>query len=119
MTNTVFAQASLPGERLYSWKLASEKLWRAMAVDPLGTDLKISDRRISEYKAVSANEQRRMEVLLGYNKLLVRFKHEQDEAGRARIRMVLKSQQDSLHKAGLSIPELDNYFSGAVSQPTP
>ena len=36
-----------------------------------------------------------------------------DEADRARILSVLKSQQDSLHKAGLSIPELDNYFLGA------
>jgi hypothetical protein len=69
-----------------------------------------------------------MAVLLGYNKLLVRFKDEQDEADRARILSVLKSQQDSLHQAGLSIPALDNYFSGTasgnseiqpVSQPAP
>jgi len=128
MANTVFAQGVLPGETLYNWKLASEKLWRATAVDPLGTDLKISDRRINEYVAVSANKQRRMEVLLGYNKLLVRFKDEQKEGDRARILSVLQSQQNSLHEAGLSIPELDMYFSGAagnsgekvsISQPTP
>jgi len=128
MTSTAFAQDALPGESLYNWKLASETLWRAVTVDPLGTDLKLSDRRVSEYMAVSSDEQRRMKVLLGYNKLLVRFRNEQDEADRARILSVLKSQQDSLHQAGLSIPELDNYFSGAgnensagvpVHQPTP
>ena len=128
MTSTVFAQDALPGESLYNWKLASETLWRAVAVDPLGTDLKLSDRRVSEYVAVSSDEQQRMKVLLGYNKLLVRFRNEQDEADRARILSVLKSQQNSLHQAGLSIPELDNYFSGAgdensagmpVHQPTP
>jgi hypothetical protein len=119
MANTVFAQEALPGETLYNWKLASERMWRAVAVDPLGTDLKISDRRINEYGAVSADEQRRMQVLLGYNKLLVRFKDEQNEADRARILTVLKSQQDSLHKVGLSIPELENYFSGTASQPAP
>ncbi len=69
-----------------------------------------------------------MEVLLGYNKLLGRFQNEQEEADRARILGVLKSQQDSLHQAGLSIPELENYFFGAggensagvpVRQPAP
>src|SRR6187551_3084174 len=85
MTNTVFAQEALPGETLYNWKLASENLWRAVTVDPLGTDLKLSDRRVNEYVAVSADQQRRTEVLLGYNKLLVRFKDQQDGADRARI----------------------------------
>jgi hypothetical protein len=120
MTNTVFAQEALPGETLYNWKLASENLWRAVAVDPLGTDLKLSDRRVNEYVAVSADQQRRTEVLLGYNKLLFRFKDQQDEADRARILNVLKSQQDSLHRVGLSIPELDRYFSGDTQgQPAP
>jgi hypothetical protein len=128
MTNTVFAQEALPGETLYNWKLASERLWRAVTVDPLGTDLKISDRRIHEYVAVSSDQRRRTAVLLGYNKLLVQFKDEQNEADRARIFSVLRSQQDSLHQAGLAIPELDGYFSATisgngeklpVSQPTP
>lgn len=116
MTSTAFAQRALPGESLYTWKLASESLWRAVAVDPLEADLQLSDRRISEYVAVSRDEQRRTEVLLGYNKLLVRFKDEQDETDRARILSVLKSQQDSLRKVGLSIPELDSYFSNGVTE---
>jgi hypothetical protein len=128
MTSTVFAQGALPGEGLYNWKLASERLWRAMAVNPLETDLKISDRRINEYVAVSSDEQRRTQVLLGYHKLLVRFQDEHGEVNQARIQRVLRSQQDALHKAGLSIPELDSYISGTsggksqglpVSQPTP
>jgi hypothetical protein len=78
--------------------------------------------------AVASDEQQRRKVLLIYNRLLVRFRKEQDEADRARIFSVLKSQQTSLHQAGLSIPELDNYFSGAgdensagvpVHQPSP
>lgn len=112
MTNTVFAQKALPGEELYDWKLASEDFWRVVTTDPLGTDLKLSERRIDEYVAVSTDEQRRREVLLGYNQLLVRFKAEEDESARARILNVLKSQQDSLRKVGLSIPELESYFSG-------
>jgi len=46
--------------------------------------------------------------------LLVRFKTEDDETDRARILLVLKSQQDSLRKVGLSLPELDGYFSGGA-----
>jgi hypothetical protein len=116
MTNTLFAQGALPGETLYDWKLASESLWRTVTVDPLGTDLKIADRRIDEYVAVSKDEARRVEVLTGYNLLLVRFKGEQDTNDRARILTVLKSQQDSLRKVGLSIPELDSYFSGGATE---
>lgn len=116
MVNTLFAQEALPGERLYNWKLTSEKLWRAVAIDPLETDLRLSDRRIGEYVAVSSDEQRRTEVLLGYNRLLVRFRDEKNEDNRLRILSVLKAQQDSLHRIGLSIPELDSYFSGREFQ---
>ena len=116
MTNTYFAQKALPGETLYNWKLASEKLWRAVAVDPLDADLQLSNRRINEYVAVSADEQRRAQVLLGYNKLLVRFRDEADDSDRERILNVLKSQQVSLRRVGLSIPELDGYFSRGSSE---
>ncbi|MGE5464986.1 MAG: hypothetical protein ACM3PS_16600 [Syntrophothermus sp.] len=120
MANTLFAQGALPGQTLYNWKLASENLWRKVAADPLETDLKLSDRRIYEYVTVSADEQRRTEVLLGYKKLLVRVKDESNDRDQARIMSVLKSQQASLRRAGLSIPELDNYFSaGAGSQTSP
>lgn len=118
MTNTVFAQGALPGESLYNWKLASEKVWRVFSVDPLETDLQLADRRINEYVAVSrdADGTRRTRVLVSYNELLVRFKEEEDEADKARILQTLKSQQDSLRKVGLSIPELDNYFSGGATE---
>lgn len=115
MTNTLFAQGALPGETLYDWKLASENFWRTVTVDPLGTDLKIAERRIDEYVAVSKDEARRAEVLTGYSRLLVRFREEQDTNDKVRILAVLKSQQDSLRKVGLSIPELDSYFSGGTT----
>lgn len=116
MTNTVFAQGALPGESLYNWKLTSERIWRVVSTDPLGTDLQLANRRIDEYVAVSNDETRRARVLVNYNELLVRFKAEEDEVDRERILQVLKSQQDSLRKVGLSIPELDNYFSGGATE---
>jgi hypothetical protein len=114
MTNTVFAQSALPGDALYRWKLTSEHVWRVITTDPLGTDLRLADRRVDEYLAVSKDDSRRARVLLGYNELLVRFQAEEDEADRQRILTALKSQQDSLKKVGLSIPELDRYFSGGA-----
>lgn len=112
-TNTVFAQGALPGESLYNWKLASERVWRSVSVDPLGTDLQLSNRRIDEYMAVSNDETRRARVLTSYNELLVRFKAEDNQTNQARILTVLHSQQDLLHKVGLAIPELDSYFSAS------
>ena len=116
MTNTVFAQGALPGDSLYNWKLTSERVWRIVSADPLGTDLQLSNRRISEYVAVSNDETRRARVLVSYNELLTRFKS--DNSDQDRILVVLRSQRDSLHQAGLSIPALDDYVSG-VGRPTP
>jgi hypothetical protein len=118
MTNTVFAQGALPGDSLYNWKLTSERAWRMVSADPLGTDLQLSDRRISEYVAVSNDETRRARVLVSYNELLTRFQSEGDNNDQQRILVVLRSQQDSLQRMGLSIPALDNYVSkGSSSKP--
>jgi hypothetical protein len=116
MTNTVFAQGALPGESLYNWKLASERAWRLVSADPLGTDLRLANRRIDEYVAVSSDETRRARVLVSYNELLVRFKEEESQSNQTRIAQTLRSNQDALRKVGLSIPELDNYFLGGETQ---
>jgi hypothetical protein len=116
MTNTVFAQGALPGDSLYNWKLTSERVWRIVSTDPLGTDLQLSNRRINEYVAVGNDETRRARVLVSFNELLTRFKSDSNDQDR--ILVVLRSERVSLQKAGLSIPELDNYVSGA-SRPTP
>src|SRR5258708_24990760 len=47
-TGTAFAQNALPGQPLYAWKLSSEKIWRALAPDPLATDLTIAYRRYND-----------------------------------------------------------------------
>ncbi len=116
MTNTVFAQGALPGDSLYNWKITSERVWRIVSADPLGTDLQLSSRRINEYVAVGNDETRRARVLVSYNELLTNFKTDNND--QERILVVLRSQRDSLHQAGLSIPALEDYVSGA-SRPTP
>lgn len=108
-TNTVLAQSALPGESLYRWKLNSEHVWRVVSPDPLATDLRLADRRLNEYVAVSRDEGRRARALLEYNELLVRFQAEENDTNRERILARLKSQQDSLKTVGMSIPELDQF----------
>lgn len=122
--STAFAQVALPGESLYGLKIASENVWRVVTTDPVGTDLELANRRIDEYVAVSRDESRRARVLNGYHELLVRFQSEDDDLEKERILRVLKSQQDDLRNVGLSIPELDKYFSGGATEtggdfPTP
>ncbi len=111
MTNTVFAQGALPGDSLYNWKLTSENVWRMVSADPLGTDLQLSNRRINEYVAVGNDETRRARILVNYNELLTRFQSEGNNNDQQRILVVLRAQQNSLQRMGLSIPALDNYVS--------
>lgn len=113
---TAFAQMALPGESLYGLKIASERVWRTMSIDPLGTDLELANRRVNEYVAVSRDETRRARVLNSYRDLLVRFQTEEDEQERDRIQRALRTQQDDLRKVGLSIPELDSYFAGGATE---
>jgi len=109
-TGTAFAQKALPGDSLYSWKLTSENIWREISADPLGTDLILSDRRLDELMAVSGDEARRTRAVQNYEKMLIRFQSPEDVQNQERILSVLRSQHESLIKAGLSIPELDIYF---------
>lgn len=52
-TGTAFAQRALPGELLYSWKLASESFWRSLQDDQFQADLTLAERRKTELGLVS------------------------------------------------------------------
>ena len=110
VTGTVFAQRALPGDTFYSWKLKSENAWRVVSLDRLGTDLTLSNRRVNELVALSGDEIRRTRAVEDYQKLLIRFHEAADVKDQERILPVLRSQKESLSKAGVSIPELDSYI---------
>jgi hypothetical protein len=110
MTGTAFAQRALPCDALYGWKLSSENAWRALSRDRLGTDLTLSNRRVSELLALRCDVMRRGRAVENYLKLLIRFQTLEDVRAQERILPVLRSQQKSLIKMGVTIPELDNYF---------
>ncbi|MDQ3005561.1 MAG: hypothetical protein M3R47_09290 [Chloroflexota bacterium] len=109
-TGTAFAQRALPGDTFYGWKLRSESAWRVVSLDRLGTDLTLSNRRVNELVALSGDEIRRTGAVEDYQKLLIRFHEAADAKDQERILPVLRSQKESLSKAGVSIPELDSYI---------
>jgi hypothetical protein len=109
-SGTAFAQTALPGDAFYNWKLTSEHVWRITSIDPLGVDITLSNRRMNELVVVSGDEVRRARAVENYEKLLIKFSAEQDEGKRARILPILRAQHEALIKAGILVPELENYF---------
>ncbi|HET9591022.1 MAG TPA: hypothetical protein VFO91_19705 [Anaerolineales bacterium] len=108
---TAIAQRALPGDTLFPWKLTSERVWRAVSIDRLATDLTLSNRRVRELVRVYDDEGRRARAVENYQQMLVRFKADQDVRHQERIIPVLRTHQESLNQLGISIPELDSYFS--------
>jgi hypothetical protein len=111
-SGTAFAQTALPGDAFYNWKLTSEHVWRLTSSDPLGVDITLSNRRLNELVVVagSGDEVRRARAIENYEKLLIKFKAEQDEEKRARILPILRAQHQALIEAGILVPELESYF---------
>ena len=109
-SGTAFAQAALPGDALYNWKLTSEHVWRLTSNDDLGIDIALSQRRMNELLVVSGDETRRAWAIQNYEKLLVKFRNAESEHDRARILPVLRAQHEALIEAGVRIPELEDYF---------
>src|SRR5688500_4458959 len=108
---TAISQRALPGDTLYSWKLSSERVWRTVSIDRLQTDLTLSNRRVKELVRVYGDEDRRARAVENYQQMLVRFKSDQNVNHQERIIPVLRFHQESLSQVGISIPELDSYFS--------
>ena len=108
---TAIAQRALPGDTLYTWKLSSENVWRTVSIDRLQTELTLSNRRVKELVRVYSDEDRRVRAVENYQDMLVKFKSDGDVKHQERIVPVLRFHQESLYEMGISIPELDNYFS--------
>lgn len=119
VTGTAFAQNALPGQPLYGWKLSSEQAWRAVAPDPVSVDLHLADRRTDELRAVAPNADREAQASNGYREVLSRLETESDAHNSERIMERLRSHQEKLSAAGITIPELNVYLSPSSSAPAP
>ena len=84
-TGIVYAQGALPGDTLYSWKLASENVWRLVSPNSVDTDFAIANRRIQELNATANDPKRRAQALEGYHAVKARLETEFDDATLKRI----------------------------------
>jgi hypothetical protein len=116
-TGTAFAQSAMPGDLLYSWKLASESAWLVVSPDPVGTDLALAERRVLEIQSSSGSA--RDLALHAYQQVLDRLVSLPDPAVQESIHPILAAQSRILAQAGISLPDLDQYLSPIPTpQPT-
>ncbi len=107
-TITVLAQTALPGDALYRWKVGSERVWRAVHLDPLETDLLLADRRVGELTSVAGNPEAEEIARQEYQQSLATLMAQYPAAdSQAAISAALQEQQNNLTEAGVSVPELD------------
>lgn len=96
VTGTVYAQGALPGDMLYAWKLGSERVWRAVAPDPVQTDIAIANRRLTEMNAVADDPIRKAEAWKGYQEVRTRLKGELDAETLEQILPVIEVEQETI-----------------------
>jgi hypothetical protein len=69
-TGTAFAQRALPGDLLYSWKLASEGVWRSLQSDQFEASLSLAERRRAEFQQVRGLTSQEAVALMAYNSII-------------------------------------------------
>jgi hypothetical protein len=112
VTGTAEAQSALPGDTLYTWKRASEQVWRAISPNPVATDVALAERRLNEWIAVAKDPSRSAGAKTAYLESLTSLKsrNNNDVEINAFILPSLQLQQVTLNTAGLVAPELDSYL---------
>lgn len=119
LTGTAYAQSVLPGSAFYSWKRASETLWRAVSSDPIDTELAIANRRADELIAVRNDPALYPQALQTYLEAADRLKLQMNADNEARIRLALESQVQELTQFGISLtPEPDPEVIPPILAPT-
>ncbi len=106
-TGTAFAQAALPGEALYGWKLTSERVWRSLAADPIGVDIQLAERRAEEWFAVSNDPERNLRAQEQYHQALITLISEISPENEGRIYPAVQTQQQSVQDFGLPVVPIE------------
>ena len=115
-TGTTYAQSALPGDSLYQWKLASERVWRAVSPHPFETDIAIANRRIEEMNALADDPIRKALALEGYQEVLTRLEAELDAETLKQILPVIEVEQQSIED---SVQPITTPLPGVTVTPQP
>lgn len=112
-TGFALAQNSLPGQFLYSWKIASERVWRGLHVNPVYVDVELTQRRLQELLAIQNDPDLAPNALAAYADALrileVDVNLMPQKATHAREALDLQKQivTDQL---GSSVTDVDGFF---------
>jgi hypothetical protein len=123
-TGTALAQSALPGDTLYGWKLASERIWYSLQQNPLDADIFLSTRRVHEIQTIKgmANLE---EIGIGAYQTILQQLNQDLAANPDRLDNVsdlLLEQREMLREiienSQANVPDLDELF-GIVTLPSP
>lgn len=112
LTTTAFAQAALPGQTLYTWKRASESVWRVLSPDRVTVDLELADRRATEWTNVVHDPRRGGQAMEQYHEALNVLEAEMNAQNGPVISQALLAHQKKLSQAGIKDKKLDDLVHG-------
>lgn len=104
LTGTAYAQSALPGDPFYRWKLVSERAWRLVSSDPIGTDIAIANRRIEEMNRVANDPILRAMALEGYREVVSRLQSELGPEALKQILPIFEFELEPIDDSGQPIP---------------
>ena len=113
-TGTVRAQSALPGDSLYNWKIASEEAWAVLSLDPVATNITLTNRRINEWIAVANDPARSYIAMRKYIEAVARLKSFESIESLVRILPAIESQHAMLDNAGLITPEVEGFLAVTI-----
>lgn len=123
-TGTALAQRALPGDTLYGWKLASERIWYSLHNSPVDADLFLTGRRVSEIEAIKGMANLEEIGVSAYTVILEQLSRDlalnPDKA--TSVGELLQGQKEQLKEiienSQADLPGLDELF-GIVTFPVP
>jgi len=119
IAGTAHAQTALPGHAFYQWKLASERVWRAASLDPVGADLALAERRVEELIAIGNDPVLSRRTMDAYMEVTGRLKSGLGTESEARIRLVLDAQIEELNSSGIVLQAPDQDILALPDELTP
>ena len=119
VTGTVHAQTVLPGDNFYSWKRASEEVWRALSINSINADIALSERRLNEWVAVADDPKLSSEAMLDYFEELDRLKQKETVETHSFIAPIIRTHHEILDDAGLPGADLVESYVALQATPIP
>src|SRR3990172_8781851 len=114
---TALAQQALPGDVLYSWKLASERVWRSIQSNRVDADLTLADRRLNELHAIQGLPELEILGVSEYAHLLrqLRSDLETDQERVSAVNQLLAAHKEALSdlfaNSQADLPDPEELFS--------